>query len=115
MGRVCRKCGRPKDNSRDEKTRKRKRNRKHVCATVTIRRKEKDERIGDYPTKIVHEDRVAKGGDLYDLVTGRKAPWEVVYRNRQKIEKKIEERKSKKQDGETLVAPSGEPLTPPKG
>jgi hypothetical protein len=116
---ICKKCGYPRDISRDEKTGKRRRRQDHVCPTVVIQRKKKDDAIQSFPTKTVHENRVSKGGDLHDLVTGDDAPWSVVFRNRQKIEKKIEDRKAKskakKAKKKTLVAPSGEPLTPPKG
>ncbi len=115
MPRICRQCGRRKDNSRDEKTGRRRRNREHVCSIVVIERNEKDDATQRYPTKIVHEDRVDKGGDLHELVTGRGAPWSVSFRNRQRIESAIEKRKSKKNDEKKLVAPSGEPLIPPKG
>lgn len=114
MASVCGRCGRPRDNSRNEKTGKRKRNRDHICPMVTIRRKKIDDATQQHTIKIVNEARVAKGGDLHELVTGRKAPWEVVYRDRQGIENIIENYKSKKKkDGDVLVAPSGEPLSPP--
>lgn len=113
----CNSCNRRIDHSRDEKTGIRKRTRDHVCPTVVIQCKKKNPANEIQEIKTVHEDRVAKGGDLHKLVTGRNAPWEVVFRNRAKIEKIAENRKSKKakKTNKKLEPKKGEVLQPAKG
>lgn len=116
MPATCTRCGRPKDNSRDEKTGIRKRNSEHQCNMAVVRATTVSPRTDVPVVKQVHEARIEKGGDLYKKTRGKKPEWEVVYRPTTVIEKLADRQGRKRKRGSTkkLKAPTGKRLEPPK-
>lgn len=119
MPKVCRNCGRNKDNPIiDPETRQRKRSREHQCDIAVVRDLVKSAHNEMIPYDVtVHSDRIEKGGDLYKKVTGKNPTHEVMFRSRTKIEKLAEKKgrkRTRKTKEKTMPAPSGEKLEVPK-